>query len=66
MMSVHGVSQEGSQEVLWRLALDLSDPRPLGRRMLKLHDSVVHVLVNIDDGRLVAAPVSGCALCVCV
>ena len=45
-----------SQEVVWRLPLHLCDAAALGCCVLELHYRVVHVLVNVHDGRLVAAP----------
>lgn len=47
----------GSQEVLWHAALHLCDARALWRGVVKLDDLVVHVLVNVHNRCLVAAPV---------
>ena len=46
------------KEVGRRRALDLRDARALGRRVLELLDFVVHVLIHVHDGRLVAAAVA--------
>ncbi len=45
-----------SQEVVWHCPFHLSDACALGRCMVKLDNLVVHVLVDVHDGRLVATP----------